>query len=38
MEAQEIEAHLADLGHELQKLGVEEPVRILMVGGAFMLT
>ncbi len=38
MEAQEIEAHLADLGQELQNLGVEEPVRILMIGGAFMLT
>ena len=38
MQAQEIEAHLADLGRELQNLGVEEPVRILMIGGAFMLT
>ena len=38
MQAQDIEAHLADLGQELQNLGVEEPVRILMVGGAFMLT
>lgn len=38
MQAQDIEAHLADLGQELQNLGVEEPVRILMIGGAFMLT
>ena len=38
MEAQEIEVYLADLGQELQDLGVEEPVRILMIGGAFMLT
>jgi len=38
MQAQEIEAHLADLGQELQELGVEHPVRILMIGGAFMLT
>ena len=38
MQAQDIEAHLADLGRELQNLGVECPVRILMIGGAFMLT
>lgn len=38
MQAQDIEAHLADLGQELQDLGVERPVRILMIGGAFMLT
>lgn len=38
MQAQEIEAHLADLGQELQDLGVEHPVRILMIEGAFMLT
>jgi ATP phosphoribosyltransferase len=38
VEAQEIEVYLADLGQELQDIGVEEPVRILMIGGAFMLT
>jgi len=38
VQAQDIEAHLADLGRELQNLGVECPVRILMIGGAFMLT
>jgi len=38
MQAQDIEAYLADLGQELQDLGVEDPVRILMIGGAFMLT
>lgn len=38
MQAQEIEAHFADLGQELQELGVEHSVRILMIGGAFMLT
>ena len=38
MQAQEIEAHLAELGQELQSLGVQQPVRILLVGGAFMLT
>lgn len=29
MQAQNIEAYLADLGQELQDLGVEDPVRIL---------
>ncbi len=38
MQALEIEVCLAALGQELQELGVEEPVRILMIGGAFMLT
>ncbi len=38
MQAQDIKAHLAELGQELQDLGVEHPVRILMIGGAFMLT
>ncbi len=30
--------HLADLGQELYNMGLSSPVRILMVGGAFMLT
>ncbi len=38
MQAQEIEVHLAELGQELQNLGVQQPVRILLVGGVFMLT
>jgi hypothetical protein len=38
MEAQEIEIHLAELGQELQNAGIEHPIRILLVGGAFMLT
>ena len=38
MEAQEIEAHLAELGQELQNLHVPQPIHILLVGGAFMLT
>ena len=38
MQAQDIEMHLADLGQELSNMGVSSPVRILMVGGAFMLT
>lgn len=38
MQAQDIELYLADLGQELSNMGVSSPVRILMVGGAFMLT
>lgn len=38
MQAQDIETNLADLGQQLQKQGVQQPMRILMVGGAFMLT
>ena len=38
MQAKDIEVYLADLGQELYHMGVSSPVRILMVGGAFMLT
>lgn len=38
MQAEEIETHLAELGQELQEMGLERPIRILLVGGAFMLT
>ena len=38
MHAQDIETYLADLGQALQQLRVQRPVRVLMVGGAFMLT
>ena len=38
MHEQEIERYLADLGQELQQGGVQHPVRLLLVGGAFMLT
>lgn len=38
MQAEEIEAHLAELGQELQAMGLQRPIRILLVGGAFMLT
>jgi hypothetical protein len=38
MNAQEIENLLAELGQELQNLGLQHPIRILLVGGAFMLT
>ena len=38
MQAKDIERSLAALGHELQNLGVQKPIRLLLVGGAFMLT
>jgi hypothetical protein len=38
MHAHEIERYLAELGQELQNLGVQHRIRILLVGGAFMLT
>src|SRR6266567_287163 len=38
MQAQEIEGYLAELGQELQNRGVQHPIRVLLVGGAFMLT
>ncbi|GHO50942.1 hypothetical protein [Ktedonospora formicarum] len=38
MQSQEIEAYLAELGQELQGLAVKRPIRILLIGGAFMLT
>ena len=38
MHEQEIEHYLADLGQELQQRGVQHPVRLLLVGGAFILT
>ena len=38
MQAKEIETHLAELGKELHEMGLERPIRILLIGGAFMLT
>ena len=38
MQAQDIERALAALGQELQNLGVQKPIRLLLVGGAYMLT
>lgn len=38
MQAPDIERSLAALGQELQHLGVQKPLRLLLVGGAFMLT
>ena len=36
--AQEIEANLAELGAEVPHLGVQRPIHVLFVGGAYMLT
>jgi len=38
MDAPKIEARLADFGQELEAAGKVQPVRILVVGGAYMLT
>lgn len=37
MQTEDIEAYLAELGQELQDLGIESPVRVLLIDGAFML-
>lgn len=37
MDAQEIEQYLAELGKELEGRDVKKPVRILLIGGAYML-
>lgn len=37
MQAKEIERHLTQLGQELSDRGVEKPIRVLMIGGAYML-
>jgi hypothetical protein len=38
MQVEDIERSLAALSQELQNLGVQKPIRLLLVGGAFMLT
>jgi len=38
VQARHIETYLADLGQELHQMGVSQPVRLLLIGGAFMLT
>jgi hypothetical protein len=38
MHVQDIENYLAELGQELQNQSLQRPIRILLVGGAFMLT
>jgi len=37
MQARDIERHLAQLGQELADRGVQKPIRVLMIGGAYML-
>lgn len=37
MQAREIETYLTQLGQELMDRGVQQPVRMLLIGGAFML-
>src|SRR5260370_16687992 len=37
MEAGDIERYLAELGAELKNRGIKKPVRILLIGGAYML-
>lgn len=37
MEAQEIEKYLSELGTELERRGIKEPVRISLIGGAYVM-
>lgn len=37
MKSQEIEQYLAELGAELKSQGIKKPVRMLMIGGAYMM-
>ncbi len=37
MEADDIERYLAELGAELKYRGIKKPVRLLLIGGAYML-
>ena len=37
LEAEDIERYLAELGAELKNRGLKKPVRILLIGGAYML-
>lgn len=37
MQSKEIETYLAQLGQELANMGVNQSIRILLIGGAFML-
>jgi hypothetical protein len=37
MDAKNIEQYLAELGVELKNRGVKKPVRVLLIGGAYML-
>jgi hypothetical protein len=37
MQGQEIEHYLAELGAALQEQGINKPVRMLLIGGAYMI-
>lgn len=37
MQSQEIEYYLAELGATLKSQGIKKPVRILLIGGAYMM-
>jgi Nucleotidyltransferase of unknown function (DUF6036) len=37
MQAKDIERHLAQLGRELTDRGVQKPIHVLLIGGAYML-
>ena len=37
MQARDIERHLTQLGQELTDRGIQKPIRVLMIGGAYML-
>lgn len=37
MKAEEIERYLSQLGEELASKGIQKPIHILMIGGAYML-
>ena len=37
MEAEDIERYLAELGAELKNRGLKKPIRVLLIGGAYML-
>ena len=37
MQARDIEWHLTQLGQELTDSGIQKPIRVLMIGGAYML-
>lgn len=37
MRAEDIENYLSQLGQELLKRGIQEPIHLLLIGGAYML-
>jgi hypothetical protein len=37
MKAEDIENYLSQLGQELLRRGIREPVHVLLIGGAYML-